>query len=65
MKNCIYVGNIMHMRLVPKKHKFNYSVFSLFLDLDFIDNKKNHFKLLKLISKITVLITEVPASIER
>ncbi len=48
MKNCIYVGNIMHMRLVPKKHKFNYRVFSLFLDLDFIDNKKNHFKLLKL-----------------
>ena len=48
MKSCIYIGNIMHMRLAPKKHKFNYKVFSLFLDLDFIDKNKTHFKLLKL-----------------
>ncbi len=48
MKSCIYIGNIMHMRLVPKKHKFNYRVFSLFLDLDFIDKQKDNFKFLKL-----------------
>ena len=38
----------MHMRLAPKKHKFNYRVFSLFLDLDFIDNNTNSYKFLKL-----------------
>lgn len=48
MKSCIYIGNIMHMRLAPKKHKFNYRVFSLFLDLDFIDNNTNSYKFLKL-----------------
>ena len=48
MKSCIYIGNIMHLRLVPKMHKFNYRVFSLFLDLDFIDNNENSFKFLKL-----------------
>ena len=54
MKSCIYIGNIMHMRLIPKKHKFNYRVFSLFLDLDFIDTQKDHLKLLKLNKSQTV-----------
>ncbi len=30
----IYVGNIVHSRLIPKKHKFKYKFFSLFLDID-------------------------------
>tara|TARA_A100001011_G_C14222549_1_gene805071 strand:+ start:106 stop:840 length:735 start_codon:yes stop_codon:yes gene_type:complete len=36
------------MRLIPKKHKFNYRVFSLFLDLDFIDKNEKKYKFLKL-----------------
>lgn len=33
----IYIGKIMHMRLIPKMHKFQYSFFSLFLDIDVFD----------------------------
>ena len=36
-KSCIYVGNVMHARLAPKPHKFRYGVFSLFLDLDKVE----------------------------
>ena len=36
-KSCIYVGNVMHARLAPKPHKFRYGVFSLFLDLDNVE----------------------------
>ena len=35
--SCIYVGNVIHKRFKPKKHFFKYSVFSLFLDLDEIN----------------------------
>ena len=35
--SCIYVGNVIHKRFKPKKHFFNYSVFSLFLDIDEIN----------------------------
>ena len=30
----IYIGKIKHMRLIPKRHKFQYNFFSLFLDID-------------------------------
>ncbi|MEE2773424.1 MAG: DUF1365 domain-containing protein [Pseudomonadota bacterium] len=30
----IYVGKITHTRLIPKKHQFRYSYFSLLLDID-------------------------------
>ena len=30
----IYVGHVMHMRLIPKRHRFRYRVFSVLLDLD-------------------------------
>ena len=32
-KNCIYLGNVFHSRLKPKKHKFNYNVFYLNINL--------------------------------
>ena len=35
--SCIYIVNVIHKRFKPKKHFFKYSVFSLFLDLDEIN----------------------------
>ena len=35
--SCIYVGSVIHKMFKPKKHFFKYSVFSLFLDLDEIN----------------------------
>ena len=35
--SCIYIGNVIHKRFKPKKHFFKYSVFSLLLDLDEIN----------------------------
>ena len=35
--SCIYTGSVIHKRFKPKKHFFKYSVFSLFLDLDEIN----------------------------
>ncbi|WP_075520066.1 DUF1365 domain-containing protein [Candidatus Pelagibacter communis] len=35
--SCIYVGSVIHKRFKPKKHFFKYDVFSLFLDLDEIN----------------------------
>ena len=35
--SCIYIGSVTHKRFKPKKHFFKYSVFSLFLDLDEIN----------------------------
>jgi len=32
--SCLYLGQVMHRRLIPFGHKFAYRVFSLFLDLD-------------------------------
>ena len=39
-KSCIYIGKVMHARLVPKVHKFRYGVFSLLLDLDQLNGGK-------------------------
>ncbi|MEM8651265.1 MAG: DUF1365 domain-containing protein [Pseudomonadota bacterium] len=30
----LYFGNVMHARLKPKNHRFNYKIFSLVIDLD-------------------------------
>ena len=35
--SCIYIGSVVHKRFKPKKHFFKYGVFSLFLDLDEIN----------------------------
>ena len=48
LSNCIYIGNIMHMRLRPKKHKFRYKIFSLFLDIDTLDSLNDRLKLFSL-----------------
>ncbi len=48
INNCIYIGNVMHMRLVPRKHKFRYKIFSLFLDIDSLENINARLKLFSL-----------------
>jgi len=35
---CVYLGKIMHQRMIPKVSKFEYKVFSVFIDLDKIEN---------------------------
>lgn len=35
--SCVYVGTVVHKRLVPRQHGFSYRVFSLALDVDEID----------------------------
>ena len=30
----LYFGNVMHARLKPKKHRFNYRIFSMLIDID-------------------------------
>lgn len=37
MRSCLFDTNVMHHRLSPKEHKFNYRFFSFYLDLDEID----------------------------
>ncbi len=34
---CLYVGKVMHARLKPFTHRFNYNVFNLLIDLDRLD----------------------------
>ena len=53
-EEAIYVGSIMHMRLIPKKHKFHYTFFSLFLDVDIIKTRRSRFSLFS-VNKFNVL----------
>ncbi len=36
--SCLYKATVMHNRLKPKSHRFNYSVFMFYIDLDEIDS---------------------------
>ena len=44
----IYIGKIMHMRLIPKMHKFQYSFFSLFMDIDVFENTQRKLSIFSL-----------------
>jgi len=44
--NTLYSGHVMHMRLIPKRHRFRYRVFSLLLDIDRLD-RLNGIRLLR------------------
>ena len=44
-RSCIYTGKVIHKRFKPKKHFFQYKVFSLFLDLDEIKEISNKINL--------------------
>ena len=37
MNSCLYKATVMHNRLSPKKHRFNYQVFMFYIDLDELD----------------------------
>ncbi len=43
---CIYLGKIMHQRMIPNISKFEYKVFSIFIDLDKIENTINSLRLM-------------------
>lgn len=45
-KNALYVGHVRHARYRPKAHRFDYRVFSTFLDVDDIDAKQLHLQFL-------------------
>ncbi|MBL0328699.1 MAG: DUF1365 family protein [Bacteroidetes bacterium] len=58
MNSCLYKANVMHHRLQPKKHRFNYNVFMFYIDLNeiellskklwmFSNNRFNYFSLRK------------------
>ncbi|MGD8325724.1 MAG: DUF1365 domain-containing protein [Sphingomonadales bacterium] len=42
-KSCFYEGRVMHQRFLPKKHRFSYRVFSLFINLNELDEKRPFF----------------------
>ena len=37
MNSCLYKATVMHNRLKPKSHRFNYNIFMFYVDLDEID----------------------------
>lgn len=43
--DCLYIGTVFHKRYAPKTHELKYNVFTVFADLDQLDNiaKKNLF----------------------
>tara|TARA_B100001996_G_scaffold370426_1_gene344777 strand:- start:516 stop:1271 length:756 start_codon:yes stop_codon:yes gene_type:complete len=43
----VYFGEVMHMRLKPRKHLFRYKVFSLFLDIDNLEILEKESKFFK------------------
>lgn len=44
----LYRGHVMHMRLIPKRHRFRYRVFSLLLDVDRLKETTGRLRLLRL-----------------
>ncbi len=48
LDNCIYIGQVMHMRLVPKKYQFRHKIFSLFLDIDTFERINSRLRLFSL-----------------
>jgi DUF1365 family protein len=47
MNSALYECHVMHHRLAPKVHRFQYKVFYLWLDLDEIDALSEHLRLFK------------------
>ena len=44
-RSALYVGEVMHHRLRPKRHRFVYRTFSLLLDLDELPKLDGWFRL--------------------
>ncbi len=47
-RQTIYVGYIMHQRLIPKVHKFRYKFFSLLLDIDNLEKTQKGLRFFSL-----------------
>lgn len=46
VKSCLYPTRIMHHRLTPKEHRFEYRFFSFYLDLDEVDQVVSQSRLI-------------------
>lgn len=46
LSNGIFVGTVMHKRMRPVRHEFRYSVFSVLIDIDRMDEIANSLRLL-------------------
>ena len=44
INSCLYKATVMHHRLAPRVHRFHYSVFMFYLDLDEIDSLSKQLK---------------------
>ncbi|MDG1438827.1 MAG: DUF1365 domain-containing protein [Emcibacteraceae bacterium] len=47
-KNCLYIGSVFHKRFAPKKHELRYNVFTLFSDLDALNDIANETRFFSL-----------------
>jgi uncharacterized protein len=43
----LYVGHVMHMRLIPRRHRFRYRVFSVLIDIDRIGEALRDLRLMR------------------
>lgn len=43
----LYLGHVMHMRLIPRTHRFRYRVFSVLVDIDRMDAVLGRLRLLR------------------
>lgn len=46
MNSCLYLSNVMHNRMEPKKHTFHYKIFMFYIDLDELDTLAKKFLLI-------------------
>ncbi len=44
-RSCAFVGNVVHKRLMPRRHAFTYRVFALCLDVDELDRLSGSLRL--------------------
>ncbi|MEC9462195.1 MAG: DUF1365 family protein, partial [Pseudomonadota bacterium] len=45
LRSAIYAGHVLHVRSRPKNHSLRYSVFSLLIDLDEIEELSERLRL--------------------
>jgi len=43
--SCVYIGQVMHHRLTPKRHRFVYDAFTMLFDLDELEALDQRFRL--------------------
>ena len=48
MESCLYIGQVMHHRLEPKRNKFSYDIFMFYIDLDELELIHKKLRLISL-----------------